>query len=76
MWYLKRNTRAVFKFAYNGNILYTTTAAFKDIANVNSIYQRRIKDPPNHPCRSSRSQMFFKTAVLKNLANFTGKHPC
>ena len=26
--------------------------------------------------RSSRSQMFFKTGVRKNLANFTGKHLC
>ena len=26
--------------------------------------------------RSSRSQMFFKIDVLKNLANFTGKHLC
>ena len=26
--------------------------------------------------RSSRSQMFFKIGVLKNLANFTGKHQC
>ena len=31
------------------------------------------------PCeisRTSRSQMFFKTDDLKNLANFTGKHLC
>ena len=26
--------------------------------------------------KSSRSQMFFKTAVLKNLAIFPGKHLC
>ena len=26
--------------------------------------------------RSSHSQMFFKIAFLKNLANFTGKHLC
>ena len=26
--------------------------------------------------RSSRSQMFFKIGVLKNFANFTGKHLC
>ena len=26
--------------------------------------------------RSNRSQMFFKIGVLKNLANFTGKHLC
>ena len=26
--------------------------------------------------RSSRSQMFLKIDVLKNFANFTGKHPC
>ena len=26
--------------------------------------------------KSSRSQMFFKIGVLKNLANFTGKHLC
>ena len=26
--------------------------------------------------RSSRSQMFFKIDVLKNFANFTGKHLC
>ena len=26
--------------------------------------------------RSSHSQMFFKTDVLKNLANFAGKHLC
>ena len=25
---------------------------------------------------SSRSQMFFKKSVLKNFANFTGKHMC
>ena len=27
-------------------------------------------------CRRSRSQMFFKIDVLKNFANYTGKHPC
>ena len=27
-----------------------------------------------HICRSSRTQMFFKTSVLKRFANFTGKH--
>ena len=28
-------------------------------------------------CRSSsRPEMFFKTGVLKNFANFTGKHLC
>ena len=27
-------------------------------------------------CRSSRSQMFFKIGILKNFANFTGKHLC
>ena len=27
-------------------------------------------------CRGSRSQMFFKVSVLKNFANFTGKHLC
>ena len=26
--------------------------------------------------RSSRSQIFFKIGVLKNFANFTGKHQC
>ena len=26
--------------------------------------------------RSTRPQMFFKTGVLKNFANFTGKHLC
>ena len=26
--------------------------------------------------RNSRSQMFFKTGVLKNFADFTGKHLC
>ena len=26
--------------------------------------------------RSSRSQILFKTGVLKNFANFTGKHMC
>ena len=26
--------------------------------------------------RSSHSQMFFKIGVLKNVANFTGKHQC
>ena len=26
--------------------------------------------------RSNRSQMFFKFGVLKNFANFTGKHRC
>ena len=26
--------------------------------------------------RGSRSQIFFKIGVLKNFANFTGKHPC
>ena len=26
--------------------------------------------------RSSRSQMFFQMCVLKNFANFTGKHLC
>ena len=26
--------------------------------------------------RSSRSQIFFKIGVLKNFANFTGKHRC
>ena len=26
--------------------------------------------------RSRRSQMFFKIGVLKNIANFTGKHLC
>ena len=26
--------------------------------------------------RSNHSQMFFKIGVLKNFANFTGKHPC
>ena len=26
--------------------------------------------------RSSRSRIFFKVCVLKNLANFTGKNPC
>ena len=26
--------------------------------------------------RSSRSQMFFKIGVLRNFANFTGKHLC
>ena len=30
----------------------------------------------SHLCRSSRSQMFFKKDVLKNFANFTGKHLC
>ena len=27
-------------------------------------------------CRGSFSYMFFKVAVLKNFANFTGKHLC
>ena len=27
-----------------------------------------------HNVRNSRSQMFFKISVLKNFANFTGKH--
>ena len=27
-------------------------------------------------CKSSCSQTFFKTGVLKNFANFTGKHLC
>ena len=27
-------------------------------------------------CRNSRSQMFFQVTVLKNFANFTGKHLC
>ena len=27
-------------------------------------------------CRSSLSQMFFKIDVLKDFANFTGKHQC
>ena len=27
-------------------------------------------------CKSSRSQLFFKIGVLKNFANFTGKHLC
>ena len=26
--------------------------------------------------KGSRSRMFFKVGVLKNLANFTGKNPC
>ena len=26
--------------------------------------------------RNSRSQMFFKVGVLKNIANFTAKHLC
>ena len=27
-------------------------------------------------CRGSRSQMFFKIGILKNFADFTGKHQC
>ena len=30
----------------------------------------------NTPLRSSRLQIFFKSGVLKNFANFTGKHLC
>ena len=29
---------------------------------------------PHPQCRSSRSQIFFKIGVLKNFANFIGKH--
>ena len=36
----------------------------------------KISFKPRGVFRSSRSQMFFKIGVLKNLAIFTGKHMC
>ena len=38
---------------------------------------RRLKPPLSHDAASSScSLVFFKTSVLKSLANFTGKHLC
>ena len=50
-------------------VFYYLTDAFVLLLHV-------ITSHPHPLWRSSRSQMFFKIDVLKNFANFTGKHLC
>ena len=45
---------------------------FKDSFWIGTYYSRQISSTS----RRSSLQMIFKVGVLKNFANFTGKHPC
>ena len=45
------------------------------IIESNQIFRTNSKNATMN-VESSRSQMFYKIGVLKNLAKFTGKHLC
>ena len=83
---MKELIRNFFKLKYklNGCIWLNKIVTFKKILTLHSV---KVCSSPNSPPlfvrvfwgetnRSSLSQKFFKIGVLKNFANFIGKHQC
>ena len=61
-------------FSFTIASIYKSSGQFL-IVNLN-MEKRQVNIQPLTVFRNSRSQIFYKTSVLKNLAKFTGKHVC